>query len=168
MNPHPKLTKKTSSTSQMSASFSATDTSFTRWLEKNGLGDYATPMAELDIHSLDALLQSTHPQLIEIGRQLGMKPVASVMFAEKVVANPGYAQRHTVNESGDVEKTYKLVHLVAKLKRMGLRDNWDMATDDIYALMDNSPNQRQLIGLLLHTHKFHFHFCLFFCFLFFL
>ena len=128
----------------------ASDISFIRWLEQNNMGDYIESLSNLGITSIDHLLTLSHPQLIEVGRQLdSCKNIRQVLFAEAVINHKLYKNKHTINEtilSDDIKLCYKLINLLKKLKNMSPRDNWDVATEEIYVLIDQTKNIRELIA----------------------
>ena len=88
---------KDSKTSNVVAN-SKVEASLIRWLESQSFGDYVSGLEKLDIVSLSNLLSLTHSQLIEVARQLGMKPLKTVLFVEAIVSNKEYTQRHTISE----------------------------------------------------------------------
>ena len=135
---------------------SSSDISFIRWLEQNNMGDYISTLSDLGITSISHLLSLSHPQIIEVGRQLGCGHMRQVLFAESVVNHTQYANKHTINESilsDSIKLAYKLLNLLKKLAIMGPRDNWDNVTEEIYALIDETKNLRELIALIEESLK---------------
>ena len=132
------------------ASSTHTNIEFIRWLEQNNMGDYIEQLSSsLGITSMDQLLTLSHPQIIEVGRQLSLLNIRRVLFAEAVINHKLYKNKHTINESilsDDIKLSYKLVSLLSKLSNMGPRDNWDNVTEEIYLLIDETKNIRELIS----------------------
>lgn len=125
------------------------DVSFVRWLDKNQLSEFAVQFADLGILQMSHLLSLSHSQLIEVGRQLRMRNIRQVLFAESVLKHAEYRnkQRISIQElSDDIRLCYRLIELLKKLKMMGPRDNWDTVTDEVYSLIDETRNLRELIG----------------------
>ena len=137
------------SSSQSVLSMTSLDVSFIRWLDQNQLNDFTLQLSDLGILEMSHLLSLSHPQLIEVGRQLGMKNIRQVLFAESVLSHASYRNKHTINEqllSDDIRLSYRLIALLKKLSAMGPRDNWDSVTEEIYSLIDETKNLRELIS----------------------
>eukprot|EP00485_Elphidium_margaritaceum_P001228 CAMPEP_0202700882 /NCGR_PEP_ID=MMETSP1385-20130828/14023_1 /ASSEMBLY_ACC=CAM_ASM_000861 /TAXON_ID=933848 /ORGANISM="Elphidium margaritaceum" /LENGTH=833 /DNA_ID=CAMNT_0049358169 /DNA_START=86 /DNA_END=2587 /DNA_ORIENTATION=- len=108
-------------------------------------------LRKLDITGIEQLLTLAHPQLIEVGRQLDLSNVGTVLFVESVINHAKYGKKHTINEqilSDDIKSAYQLVNLLKKLRSMGIRDNWDLVTEEVYTLIDETKNIQHLIALI--------------------